>query len=132
MTSKIFLATPCLKKYTMDRKHFWIRIDNIVRVLTFTSTTFFMELGFYKKWYLWCHPPYFLFWIETLFEVMFTTLRHFQVTSKWVDNKFPALLACIQNSRCRGILIQNRNQNNLLCAIVFDFVDCVVFEIWKI
>ena len=24
-----------------------------------------------------------------------------------------------------GILIQNRNQNHLLCAIVFDCVDCV-------
>ena len=27
---------------------------------------------------------------------------------------------------------KNKNQNNLLCAIVFDFVDCVVFEISKI
>ena len=49
---------------------------------------------------------------------------------KWEAGKLTytrnqTLRACIWNSRCGGIFIQNKNQNNLLCAIVFDFVDCV-------
>ena len=35
------------------------------------------------------------------------------------------LQTLLQNLRCGGILIQNRNQNNLLCAIVFDCIDCL-------
>ena len=37
-------------------------------------------------------------------------------------------------SRIRDVeaFCYKKNQNNLLCAIVFDFVDCVVFEISKI
>ena len=35
-----------------------------------------------------------------------------------------ALRPCFQNSRCGGILIQNRNQDHLLSTIVFD---CMVY-----
>ena len=41
-----------------------------------------------------------------------------------------ALRAWFYNSRCGGILIKNRNQNHLLCAVVFDcFIasDCMVY-----
>ena len=67
-------------------------------------------------------PAFFSFQIEKTTKKTQLQLTFGIYSPHVISTSNQVLRAWSWNSRCGGILVQNRNQYHLLCAIVFDFM----------